>query len=153
MTTRLSWSVSASLPLHPYTTRGSTAQGPSTTFTITLTGVLFLHFSFKYLSSSIWLNAVQSVHLKKTWKQKRTFLKTKAVVVLIFCFLFNRPRPSVARGDSAETEKAAFSRGRPHNVIKSLHVVLVPVCGVRTLPSIPSPLLEVFFFLKVLTSQ
>lgn len=29
-TTRLRWSTSASLPLHPYTTGGSTAQGPYT---------------------------------------------------------------------------------------------------------------------------
>lgn len=35
MTTRLSQGVSTSLPLHPCTTRGFTAQGPGTTFTIT----------------------------------------------------------------------------------------------------------------------
>lgn len=35
VTTRLSQSVSTSLPLHPCTTRGFTAQGPGTTFTIT----------------------------------------------------------------------------------------------------------------------
>lgn len=40
MTTRLRRSTTASLPLHPYTTRGSTAQGPSTTFTLTNRGFL-----------------------------------------------------------------------------------------------------------------
>lgn len=89
MTTRLSRSVSASLPLHPYTTRGSTAQGPSTTFTITLIGVLFLHFSFKYLSSSVWLNGVQSVHLKKKNKQQNKngrFWKPKLWLFWSFAF-------------------------------------------------------------------
>lgn len=44
MTTRLHWSASASLPLHPYTTRGSTAQGPITNLHTNRSGFLMRDF-------------------------------------------------------------------------------------------------------------
>lgn len=47
MTTRLHWSASASLPLHPYTTRGSTAQGPCT---VTLTNGSFFKMLCDFLT-------------------------------------------------------------------------------------------------------
>lgn len=49
-----------------------------------------------------------------------------------------------------QREKATSSSGRPHDIIESYLVVLVAVCGVRTLPSTPNPSLNprwIFFFL------
>lgn len=69
MTTRLHWSASASLPLHPYITRGSTAQGPSTNLhtnrSFFFLCVWFILSSFSIIKIISILKSLQSVKRKQ----------------------------------------------------------------------------------------
>lgn len=70
MTTRLHWSASASLPLHPYITRGSTAQGPSTNLHTNRSFFFYVcdlfSLVFQLLRSSVYLNPCRVLRESKS---------------------------------------------------------------------------------------
>lgn len=144
MTTRLSQRVSTSLPLHPCTTRGFTAQGPGTTFTITKQKLLFRHFWFQVLSSS-FLHVPSCAPIAKAFSSC-VFLNTKACS-------FDRSLSSWTLASARWLrEKVALSTWRPRDIIQYFLVVVGCCLWCRDVAFRPRPLtpppLEFFFSLS-----